>query len=155
MKNRLLNQLLVCLLPVLCFNLTAAPPDVAGSWRMTAHRVVPAMDGISDIYTHFKALYGGCREDMGLTLNTDGSLTMSPVKGCQNPLGNLIMKAATKFMPTGKSSWESTATRITLQDGKGQRREYDLQLNGTTMTWAFDETQKQTTVRHTIEYRRE
>lgn len=112
------------------------------------------MDGVDDIYTHFKDLYGGCQEDMGILLNADGSLKMSPVKGCQNPLGNIIMKMASKFMPSGKATWETTATKIVLQDGKGQRREYDLQLNGTSMLWLFDETGKQSTVRHTIEFKR-
>jgi hypothetical protein len=157
MKNRILCWLLLTnLLPLFSFNFVPAnPADITGSWRMTAHRVSPAMNGVSDIYTHFKDLYGGCQEDMGLTLNADGSLKMSPVKGCQNPLGNLIMKAASKFMPSGKASWETTANKIVLQDGKGQRREYDLQTSSSTMQWAFDETEKQTTVRHTIEFRRD
>lgn len=156
MKNQVLCQLLIRLLPLLCLCFTLAnPPDVTGSWRMTAHRVVPAMDGISDIYGHFKELYGGCQEDMGLTLNSDGSLKVSPVRGCQNPMGNLFMKAVIKFMPAGKATWESTADKFILQDAKGQRKEYELHLNSTTMEWAFDETQKQTTVRHTIEFKRE
>lgn len=156
MKNHVLSYLLIRLVPLLCLCFTpASPPDVTGSWRMTAHRLVPAQDGISDIYSHFKELYGGCQEDMGLTLNADGSLKLSPVRGCQNPLGNLIMKAATKFMPAGKATWESKADKIVLQDAKGQRKEYELHLNGTTMEWVFDEMQKQTTVRHTIEFKRE
>ncbi|MDB5242255.1 MAG: hypothetical protein JWP57_2880 [Spirosoma sp.] len=156
MKNSVLNRLLIYLVPLLylCFT-PNNPPDITGSWRMTAHRVAPAQDGISDIYTHFKDLYGGCQEDMGVKLNPDGSLTMSPVRGCQNPLGNLVMKVASKFMPSGKASWESTANKIILQDGKGHRREYDLQLSGTTMEWSFDETEKQTLVRHTIEFKRD
>ncbi|WP_461071976.1 hypothetical protein [Spirosoma horti] len=131
-----------------------SPPDVAGSWRMIAHRVDPAQNGVTDIYSHFKELYGGCQEDMGLVLNADGTLKMTPVKGCQNPLGNLIMKAATKFMPSGKASWEATGNKLALQDGKGHRTEYDLQLSGTTMTWVFDEAQKEGSVRHTIEFQR-
>lgn len=157
MKNRILCRLLpTALLPL--FSLSFAPvnpPDVTGSWRMTAHRVVPAMDGIDDIYTHFKDLYGGCRQDMGVALNADGSLKMSPAGGCQNPLGNLIMKAASKFMPSGKASWETTANKIVLLDGKGQRREYDLQISDTSMQWGFDETSKKTTVRHTVEFKRD
>lgn len=121
---------------------------------MVAHRVVPAQDGVTDLYTHFKDLYGGCSEDLGLILNTDGSLKMTPAKGCQNPLGNLMMKIASKFMPSGKASWETTGSKIVLQDGKGQRREYDLQLSGTEMQWGFDETIKETTVRHTVVYQR-
>ena len=157
MKNHvLIRPLLAALLLFCCLSFTpVTPPDVSGSWRMIAHRVVPAMDGISDIYTHFKDQYGGCQEDMGVTLNADGTMKTSPVKGCQNPLGNLIMKAAVKFMPSGKTSWETTATKITLQDSKGQRKEYDLKLSGTTMQWIFDETNRQTTVRHTIEFKRE
>jgi len=151
MKNRILPWLL---LPLFSLSFSSInPPDISGSWRMSAHRVAPAKDGITDLYTHFKDLYGGCQEDMGLTLNADGSLKMSPVKGCQNPLGNLIMKAASKFMPSGKASWETTANKIVLQDGKGQRREYDLQTSSSTMHWGFDQTEKQTTVRHTIEFR--
>ncbi|AKD56375.1 hypothetical protein [Spirosoma radiotolerans] len=151
MKSLIISALL--LVPVFSFQITAAnPPDVAGSWRMTAHRVDPAQNGVTDVYTHFKDLYGGCQEDMGLVLNTDGTLKMTPVKGCQNPLGNLIMKAATKFMPSGKASWEVTGSKLALQDGKGNRREYDLQLSGTTMTWVFDEAQKEGAVRHTIEF---
>ncbi|MGA0560234.1 hypothetical protein ACO2Q8_26460 [Larkinella sp. VNQ87] len=158
MKNRTLYRrlLLAGLLPLFSLGFAPnTPPDVTGAWRMTAHRINPPMDGITDLYTHFKDLYGGCREDMGLTLNADGSLKMTPVKGCQNPLGNMIMKAASKFMPSGKASWETSGTKIVLQDGKGQRKEYDLQLNGTTMQWGFDETDKQTTVHHTVEFRRE
>ncbi len=156
MKNRLpYKLLLITLFSWLSVSFTPInSPDVSGSWRMVAHRVAPAQDGITDIYTHFKELYGGCQEDMGLTLNTDGSLKMTPVKGCQNPLGNVIMKMASKFMPSGKASWETTADKIVLQDGKGQRREYDLQVNGTEMQWGFDETSKQTTVRHTVVYQR-
>lgn len=153
MKNRII---LWILLPLFSLSFSSInPPDISGSWRMSAHRVSPAKDGITDLYTHFKDLYGGCSDDMGLTLNTDGSLKMSPVKGCQNPLGNIIMKVATKFMPSGKASWETTGDKIVLQDGKGKRQEYDLQQSGTTMQWGFDETDKQTTVRHTIEFRRE
>jgi hypothetical protein len=153
MKNRTLWWLLLPL-----FSLGFAPiipPEVAGSWRMVAHRINPAKDGITDLYTHFKDLYGGCREDMGLILNADGSLKMTPVKGCQNPLGNVIMKAATKFMPSGKATWETAGNKMVLQDGKGKRQEYDLDVSGTTMQWGFDETEKQTTVRHTIEFKRE
>lgn len=153
MKNLIISGLL--LLPVFSFHTAAVdPPDVVGSWRMIAHRVDPAQNGVTDIYTHFKDLYGGCQEDMGLLLNADGTLKMTPVKGCQNPLGNLIMKAATKFMPSGKASWEATGNKLALQDGKGHRTEYDLQVSGTTMTWVFDESQKEITVRHTIEYQR-
>ena len=157
MKNYALYRLLlVNLLFLTCFGFTpVSPPDVTGSWLMTAHRVVPAMDGINDLYVHFKDLYGGCQRDMGLTLNTDGSLKMTAAGGCQNPLGNLIMKTASKFMPSGKETWQTTADKIVLLDGKGQRREYDLQMSGTTMSWVFDETQKETTVRHTIEFRRD
>ncbi|WP_373513677.1 hypothetical protein [Persicitalea sp.] len=148
--------LLISLLLFLVLGFTpASAPDVVGSWRMVAHRVSPAQDGIMDIYTHFKDLYGGCQEDMGLTLVADGSLKMTPVKGCQNPLGNIMMKVAVKFMPSGKMSWESTGNKIILQDSKGQRREYELQLNGNSMQWIFDEGSKEATVKHTIEYRRE
>ncbi|GAB3318777.1 hypothetical protein GCM10027299_10680 [Larkinella ripae] len=149
--------LLTTLLPLFCLALMPGnPPEVAGSWRMTAHRVDPALDGITDLYTHFKDLYGGCREDMGLVLNTDGTLKMSPVKGCQNPLGNVIMKAASKFMPSGnKASWEASGTKLILQDGKGQRKEYDLQVSDAGMQWGFDETSKGNTVRHTVEFKRE
>ncbi|MBC3788319.1 hypothetical protein [Spirosoma utsteinense] len=155
-NNNRYAHLLFSLLALFSLSLApAGPTDVVGSWRMVAHRVAPAQDGITDIYTHFKDLYGGCSDDMGLLLNADGSLKMTPVKGCQNPLGNLIMKMASKFMPSGKSSWEATAGKIVLQDGKGQRREYDLQLSGTEMQWGFNETSKQTTVRHTVVYKRD
>ncbi|GAB3806178.1 hypothetical protein GCM10028819_41020 [Spirosoma humi] len=153
MKSLIVSGLL--LFPAFSFQTTAVnSPDVTGSWRMIAHRVDPAQNGVTDIYTHFKDLYGGCQEDMGLLLNADGTLKMTPVKGCQNPLGNLIMKAASKFMPSGKASWEATGNKIVLQDGKGHRTEYDLQLSGTTMKWVFDEAQKETTVRHTVEFQR-
>lgn len=152
MKNRILWWLL---LPVVSLSFApATPPEVTGSWRMIAHKISPAKDGIDDIYTHFKDLYGGCREDMGITLNTDGTMKMSPVKGCQNPLGNMIMKAASKFMPSGKTTWETAGNKIVFNDGK-QRREYDLQVNDAGMQWGFDETDKQTTVRHTVEFKRE
>ncbi|WP_461127562.1 hypothetical protein [Spirosoma aerophilum] len=156
MKNsQLYRLLLICLLPLTGISFSPAhAPAIAGSWRMVAHRVSPAQDGIEDIYTHYKDLYGGCQEDMGLLLNDDGSLKMTPVKGCQNPLGNLVMKIASKFMPSGKATWETTANKIVLQDGKGKRNEYDLQLNGATMQWTFEDTQKQTTVRHTVEFKR-
>lgn len=131
------------------------PPDVAGSWRMIAHRISPAKDGIEDIYTHFKDLYGGCQQDMDVILNADGSMKMSPVGGCQNPLGNLVMKAASRFMPSGKASWEAIGSTIVLLDGKGKRLEYDLQLSGTGMQWGFDETDKKATVRHTVEFKRD
>lgn len=138
---------------LLCLSWT--PPDPVGSWRMRSHRVEPAQDGISDIYTHFKDLYGGCQQDMRLTLNADGSLKLSPVSGCQNPLGNLIMKAASKFMPSGNASWELAANTLILKDGKGKRKEYDLQVSGSTMEWVFEEASKQTSVRHTIAFSRE
>ena len=131
------------------------PPNVVGSWRMVAHRVSPAQDGVTDVYTHFKDLYGGCQKDMGLVLNADGSLKMTPAGGCQNPLGNIVMKAATKFMPSGKMSWEATGNKIILQDSKGQRQEYELNLDGSTMQWMFDQTSNGTTVQHTIEYHHE
>lgn len=129
-------------------------PDVTGSWRMTAHRVSPAQDGITDLYSHFKDLYGGCQKDMGVTLNTDKTMTVTPAGGCQNPLGNLIMKAAAKFMPSGNVTWEITDNKITLKDKKGQVREYTLQQSGMGMEWVFDETGKQGTVRHTIVFER-
>ncbi|QJW90923.1 hypothetical protein HNV11_16830 [Spirosoma taeanense] len=123
---------------------------------MTAHRISPAnKDGISDLYAHFKDLYGGCREDMGVTFNADGSLKTSPVRGCQNPLGNLIMKAAASFMPSGKTSWETTDSKIMLKDTKGNQREYDLRVTDATMQWLFDEKDKDATVQHTIEFKRE
>lgn len=153
MKSLIISGLL--LFPAFSFQTQPVnPPDVAGSWRMIAHRVDPAQNGVTDLYTHFKDLYGGCQEDMGLLLNADGTLKMTPVKGCQNPLGNLIMKAASKFMPSGKASWEATGNKIALQDGKGHRTEYDLQLSGTTMKWVFDEAQKEVSVRHTVEFQR-
>ncbi|AUD01084.1 hypothetical protein [Spirosoma pollinicola] len=155
-KPHLFRLLLAGLLPLLSLGFSQTDsPNVSGSWRMISHRVVPAMNGVDDIYTHFKDLYGGCQEDMGLTLNPDGTLKMTPVKGCQNPLGNIIMKMASKFMPSGKASWETTSNKIVLQDGKGQRREYALQLSDTSMKWTFDETEKQTQVRHTIEFKRD
>jgi hypothetical protein len=156
MGNRNVCQLILnTFLLIACLSfIPHMAPDVSGSWRMVAHRVVPAMDGIDDIYTHFKDLYGGCREDMGLVLNPDGSMKMTPVKGCQNPLGNIIMKMASKFMPSGKASWEATENKIVLKDGKGQRQEYDLQVSNKEMQWGFDETNKQTTVRHTVVYQR-
>ncbi|MBC8152628.1 MAG: hypothetical protein H7Z72_06935 [Bacteroidetes bacterium] len=147
--------LLTSLLSLLSFGFTDNPADVTGSWRMIAHRIAPAKDGVEDIYTHFKDLYGGCRQDMGVTLNADGSMKMSPAGACQNPLGNLIMKAASKFMPSGKASWEATGGKIVLLDGKGKRQEYDLYLSGTGMQWGFDETDKKTTVRHTVEFKRD
>lgn len=162
MNNDVLNhytlrrRLLTHLLLVACLGFTTVrPPDITGSWRMTAHRVVPAVDGIDDLYVQFKDQYGGCQRDMGLTLNADKSLKMSPAGDCQNPLGNLVMKMAAKFMPSGKASWEATANKIILLDGKGQRREYDLQVSGTTMEWGFDSTEKRTTVRHTVRFVRD
>ena len=150
------RPLLVSLLTLFALSFTSPnPPDVVGSWRMVAHRVSPAQDGITDLYTHFKELYGGCQKDMGLVLNADGSLKMTPAGNCQNPLGNIVMKAATKFMPSGKMSWETAGHKIILQDGKGQRKEYELQLSGDTMQWMFDQTSNGTTVKHTIEYHRE
>lgn len=157
MKN--LNRprlLLASLLTVFALSFTPTrPPDVVGSWRMVAHRVSPAQDGITDLYTHFKELYGGCQKDMGIVLNADGNLKMTPAGGCQNPLGNVMMRAVVKFMLSGKMSWEAAGDKIILQDSKGQRKEYELQLNGSTMQWVFDETSKGTMVQHTIEYQRD
>ena len=152
-KNQLSRLVASGLLVTLLFGFAPTPTlDVTGSWRMTAHRVSPAKDGITDLYAHFKELYGGCQKDMSVTLNTDKTLTVTPAGGCQNPLGNLIMKAAAKFMPSGNVSWETTADKIVLQDKKGQRREYTLQQSDTNMEWVFDEGEGQNTVRHTIVY---
>ena len=142
---------------LLLFTLGFAPvhaPDITGSWRMTAHRISPAKDGITDLYGHFKDLYGGCQKDMGVTLNTDKTVSITPAGGCQNPLGNMLMKAVAKFMPSGNVSWEVNADKIILQDKKGQRREYTLQQSGSDMQWLFDEGDGQSTVHHTIEFKR-
>lgn len=156
MKTNQLNRLLLgSLLFFVNFSFAPVPaPDITGAWRMTAHRISPAKDGITDLYGHFKDLYGGCQRDMGVVLNTDKTVSITPAGGCQNPLGNLIMKAAAKFMLSGNVSWEVNADKISLQDKKGQRREYSLQQSGTSMEWFFDETDGQTTVHHTIEFKR-
>ncbi|WP_128544241.1 lipocalin-like domain-containing protein [Larkinella soli] len=144
------------LLLVLCAGFRpSAAPDITGSWRMTAHRVSPAQNGVEDIYTHFKDLYGGCSEDMGVTLNADGTVTMRPVKGCQNPLGNVIMKAVARFMPSGKTTWSVNGDKVLMKDHKGNQQEYDLIVEGQTMKWLFDTKDKDTTVKHTVEFQKE
>lgn len=130
-------------------------PDITGSWRMTAHQIAPAKDGITDLYGHFKELYGGCQKDMGVVLNADKTVRITPAGGCQNPLGNLIMKTAARFMPSGNVTWDVNADKVSLQDKKGQRREYTLQQSGSDMQWLFDETDGPTTVHHTIVFKRD
>lgn len=154
MKNYISYLLLVSLLPTA--GLRQAPvgaPDITGSWRMSSHRVDPARNGIADIYEHFKSLYGGCREDMGMTFNADGSVKVIPIKGCQNPLGAMMMKVV--MASASATTWQATDQKIILKDRKGNQQEYDIQVNGSIMTWGFDTKDKEGVVRHTVEFRKE
>ncbi len=124
---------------------------VEGSWNISAIKVDPAMDGVSDYLQVINLFLGNdCLSRITFNFRGNGTLTGDVPKECQD-----AEAAAEDFGVGQNSKWEVKGNKIVLTSGTDVS-EYDLDVNKTTMGWSYSEVDEDDgkTYRYTIEFKR-
>jgi hypothetical protein len=107
---------------------------VEGNWTISAIRVNPAIDGVSDYLQLVNLLLGNdCLTRITFSFRKDGSMGATVPQECKS-----AEEAARDFGVSQTSKWKVEGSKIILTEGTTVT-DYDLEVNATTMGWSYNE----------------
>lgn len=108
--------------------------SVVGNWKMTALKVSPAQDGVTDYFQVLAALAGQCFVDAKYVFNANGTTSVTVPQGCAVDEDDITDQTGV----SDQTKWSVQGNKITFTDASGTD-EYDLKLSGNTMEWIQSE----------------
>ncbi len=108
---------------------------VEGSWQLSAIKVSPAVDGITDYLAFLEAFTGStCLKKITFIFNGDGTVSGATPQECQGTADDV----ADDVGISEQSTWKVEGSKLIITSGT-DRTEYDLKVNKSTMEWSISE----------------
>ena len=114
---------------------TPSSAGVEGTWKMTALRVSPAYNGVTDLFQGPALFLGACFADTKYTFNANGTTSVAAPQGCAVDEDDITDQTGV----SDQTKWSVSGNKIVFTTG-ADKEEYDLKLSGNTMEWSFTET---------------